>query len=147
MTTPKLIHYNTEQEYKKHYERVYCKKPIISFDSIPIVFRKNRFEHAFYESSQRNNIKDQFSNNRAERIDWIIETLTNPKADLYCGWDKKKRKNDPNCRVSVVYGNYVVIVRLKRTQSGLSGEFVTAYLADNSIQKIRGNPKWEINLV
>ncbi len=137
---PPAIIYSTENEYRAHFNRVYCKGPIKTFDSIDVFFKRSDFDHAFYESSKRNKVKDQFSHPRAQRIDWIMATLQNPMAELYCGWDNKKKKSCPKRRVAVVYEEYVVVIRLINMRRG---QFVTAYLADNSIQKIRRNPTWE----
>lgn len=144
MCHPPKVNYATEWEYRKHFERIYCQRPIRTFDGIPVHFRKSKFEHCMYESSRRDDIKDDFSRTRAERIDWIQATLANPSADLYQGWDKKNRRCDPNSRVAVVYEQFAVIIRLRRNADGSirSADFVTAYQADNSIEKIRSMPRW-----
>jgi len=144
MCLPPKVVYSTEAQYRQHYQRVYCQQPITTFDGIPVFFRRNQLDHCMFERSGRDGVKDVFSRVRAERIDWIKATLGNPKADLYQGWDKKKRKNDKNNRVAVVYENFVVVIRLKRRQdrSVEKADFVTAYQADNSIQKIRRMPRW-----
>ena len=143
MSFPPLVYYKTESEYFRHYEKIYCTGPILTFDGVPVWFRKSLFSHAFFESSHRDDRKDKFSETRAQRIDWIKATLQNPNATLYCGWDKSKRKYNPRWRVSVVYDNYVVVIELSGKHDGtLKGEFRTAYVADNSIGKIRSSPKW-----
>ena len=54
----------------------------------------------------------------------------------------------PARRVSVVYENYVVIIQLSKKHDGtLKGHFKTAYVADNSIGKIRNSPKWNISMM
>jgi hypothetical protein len=135
------VHYKTEAEYISHYNRVYCQGPIITFDGISVRFRKNRFNHCFYESTKRNQIKDIFSTQRAERIDWIKAALQDPNADLHVGWDRKKKRYDASHRVALVVSNYVVVIRLS---GNLSGQFVTAYIADtpSTLAKIKGSPKW-----
>jgi hypothetical protein len=96
-----------------------------------------------YESSKRDSNKDQFSTARSERVDWIRETLTNPKADLYQGWDRKRKGCDPSARVAVVYEEFVVVIRIYSGSSGgKRARFLTAYLAQDSIGKIRGMPRW-----
>lgn len=136
-----LIYYGSIKEYKYYFEEKYCKKPIITFDSIPVYFRKSIFDHCFFES---NKIKDDtFSRKRAERIDWIKETLENPKSDLRYGWNNKKKMIDYKRRVAIVNGNYVVIITLSQNRHGnLKGNFLTAFVADNSINKILNTPKW-----
>jgi hypothetical protein len=138
---PPLLKMATEADYRRHYEKKYCVNPIFTFDGISVRFRKQRFGHCFFESSKRNTIKDMFSVIRAERMDWIEQALNDPNADLYVGWDKKRKRYDPQSRVSVVVGNYVVIIRIK---SANSAEFVTAYVADPpTLAKIKSGPKWK----
>lgn len=141
MAYPPLVQYQTADEYRAHYEQVYCRKPIITFDGIAVRFRKNRFDHCFYESTLRNQIKDEFSVQRAERIDWIEAALHDPDAELYVGWDGRKKRYDRNHRVSLVVSNYVVVIRLSSIKSA---QFVTAFGADSpsTLQKIKRNPKW-----
>lgn len=141
MAYPPLVQYQTIDEYRAHYERVYCREPITTFDGIDVRFRKNRFGHCFYESSRRNQVKDKFSIQRAERIDWIKTALQDPDAELYVGWDGTRKRYDRNHRVTLVVGNYVVVIRLSGTKKA---QFVTAYVADSpsTLQKIKGNPKW-----
>jgi hypothetical protein len=138
---PPLVYYGTIAEYRSHYKRVYCYGPIITFDNINVWFRKERFDHCFFESTMRNEVKDVFSTERAERIDWIKAALEDPNAELYVGWDKKKKKKDPSNRVALVVGNYVVVIRLGGRQTA---QFVTAYVADTptTLAKIKGSPKW-----
>jgi hypothetical protein len=96
-----------------------------------------------FESTRRDGVKDTLSRARLERVDWIRATLTNPKANLYCGWDKQLRRVDRDRRVAVVYEEFVVVIdvhqKLDRTYTA---RFVTAFVADKSIGKIRGMPRW-----
>lgn len=144
MCPPPMVYYETEDEYRHYYERVYCQCPIITFDGIKVYFRKNQFDHCMFESSNRDNVKDIFSHRRAERIDWIKATLTDPHADLFQGWDNQKKRIDMTCRVAVVYEEFVVIIRLKRNEDNSieKAYFITAFQADNSIGKIRSKPRW-----
>ncbi|MFZ3046782.1 MAG: hypothetical protein WA151_12780, partial [Desulfatirhabdiaceae bacterium] len=100
-----LVRYKTVQEYRDHYERIYCQGVIVTFDGISVRFRKEVFDHCFYESTQRNTIKNLFSSKRAERIDWIKATLQDPNAELYIGWDGKKKRYDRSHRVTLVMGD------------------------------------------
>ena len=59
---------------------------------------------------------------------------------LYEGYESKKKKYNPNKRVSVVKGNYVVVIELQKQGHAT---FITAYVADNSIEKIEQSPKWK----
>jgi hypothetical protein len=128
-------------EYRAHYERVYCQGTITTFDGIAVRFRKSRFDHCFYESTQRNQMKDAFSILRAKRIDWITAALQDANAELHVGWDGKKKRYDRDHRVALVAGDYVVVIRLS---GSLTAQFVTAYVADSpsTLAKIKGSPKW-----
>ncbi len=138
-----LTYLSSEDAYRELYLNTYCdqSKPIISFDGITVKFFPERFEHAFFESVNRQlGDKAQFSNQRAERILWIKETLEDPTADLRIGWDKKSKSYDKSYRVAIVKNDYVVIIWIKNE---LFATFITAYVADNSINKILTSPKWE----
>lgn len=145
MAPPALVVYSTTEEYRRHYERMYCRGCIKTFDGIRVYFAKQKFDHAFFESKNRDGRKDDFSIIRAQRIDWIKATLENPKATIYDGWDKRNRRYDGTRRVSIVYENFVVVIALSLKRDGaLKGNFITCYQADNSIDKIRQSPKWSL---
>jgi hypothetical protein len=143
MTLSPLVHYATESEYRDHYKRIYGRGTIYTFDGIRVYFQPRRFEHAFYEGQG----KDCFSPIRAQRIDWVKATLEHPDADLYQGWDKKNKVYAPHRRVSVVYEDFVVVVDLRlKSDSNLKGNFITCYQAENSINKIRTSPVWDLSI-
>lgn len=143
MALPPLVHYATITEYRSHYERVYCRSNIQTFDGIRVYFGAGKFDHVFYESTARDGRKDVFSPVRAQRIDWIKATLEHPTAALFEGWDKTSRQYDATRRVAVVYEDFVVVVAMGLKQDGsLKANFVTCYQADNSIGKIRSSPTW-----
>lgn len=146
MSLPPLLEYESEAEYRDHYQRVYCRGVVSTFDGIRVYFDAQKFGHAFYESSaRRGGPKVSFSLVRAKRMDWIMATLEHPDAVLYQGWDKDKRRYAPERRVSVVYEDFVVVIDLKNAAGGkLKAKFVTCYQADNSIDKIRCSPKWTL---
>lgn len=60
MALPPLVNYATVAEYRSHYERVYCRGNIQTFDGIRVFFRDNKFGHMFYESTARDGRKDFF---------------------------------------------------------------------------------------
>ena len=135
MALPPLVHYATVAEYRSHYERVYCRGNILTFDGIRVYFAASKFAHVFYESTARDGRKDVFSPVRAQRIDWIKTTLEHPTAALFEGWDKTSRRYRATRRVAVV------AMGLKQDGS-LKANLVTCYQADNSILKIRSSPAW-----
>ena len=77
MALPPLVHYATVAEYRSHYERIYCRGNIQTFDGIRVYFKASKFGHSFYESTAQDGRKDIFSWVRAQRIDWIKATLEN----------------------------------------------------------------------
>ena len=141
MAVPPLIHYGTVADYRAHYERMYCRGPIVTFDGYSVRFRKDKFDHCFFESTNRNKVKDQFSQLRAERLDWIKAALQDPNADLHVGWDNARKQHDSTHRVALIVQNYVVIIRFTGNNRA---RFVTAYVADSqsTIDRIRRSPRW-----
>jgi hypothetical protein len=139
---PPLVIYDTQQEYREHFINKYCGDLIETFDGYKVKFYYDMFEHAFFESSNKRGNKDIFSKKRAERIDWIEDVLKDETAELYMGYDNKKKTNDNNRRVAIINeDNYVVIIQIIKE---LKAKFVTAYVADspNTALAIRQNPKW-----
>ena len=147
MSLPPLLHLEKVEDYRRYYISNYCCEKIFTFDSIRVRFRSEQFAHAFYESSAKNGWKDGFSWERAKRINWIKETLENPKADSYQGRDKRNNSYDNNRRISVVYENFVVIIDITKkgaVTEPLMTTFVTAYPADQyAMEKIRKAPRWK----
>jgi hypothetical protein len=137
---PALVKYPSIGEYRKHYERVYCQGPVVTFDGIPVRFRKNTFDHAFFESTHSKD--DTFSKKRAERIDWIKAALEDPHSERYVGWDNRRKRYDRRRRVTVVMGDYVVVIELTRKDTAL---FRTAFVADSgrTLNLIRQSPCWK----
>lgn len=143
MALPPLVHYATVAEYRSHYERVYCRGNVQTFDGIRVYFSAGKFSHAFYESTSRDGRKDLFSPVRAQRIDWVRATLEHPAAALFEGWDQTARQYDATRRVAVVYEDFVVVVAMGLKQDRtLKANFVTCFRADNSIGRIRSSPAW-----
>jgi hypothetical protein len=141
MPYPPLKAFNDADDCRAHFELVYCQRPIVTFDGIAVWFRKSVFDHCFYESNNRDGIKDSFSTIRSERIEWIKAALEDSNAGLYQGWDKNRRRYDPRRRVCVVETNYVVVIALK---TPTTADFRTAFVADSgrTLQMIEKSPKW-----
>lgn len=147
MAYPPFVQYREAEEYRAHFETVYCRGPIETFDGIFVRFRKSDFDHAFYESSRRDGHKDKFSLVRAERVDWIKTALQDPESELYVGWDNRKKQEDKNRRVAIVMHNYVVIIALTGASQAV---FKTAFVdrgfrapgRPTTIDVIRRGPKW-----
>ncbi len=144
MALPPLLVLASWEDYREHYINNYCRSVISTHDGIRVYFSPDRFGHAFRESSNRDGIKDSFSEERMQRMDWIKATLENEKSNHYCGWDNFNKVHDLKRRVSVVYESFVVILELRIAQDGsIRGKFVTCYQADNSINKITKAPLWD----
>jgi len=141
---PPLLKFESIDDYRTYFKKFYCRNPILTFDNIPVFFHKNKFDHAFFERSKRSGIKDIFSWKRAERMNWIKHTLQDQKAELYIGWDKNKKRYIRYRRVSIVNGNYVVVIHFHK--SFKRAFFVTAYVADSkrTLEMIKRSPKWQI---
>lgn len=138
----------SEEELREMWRVEYCNQEVVTFDGIKVKFFEDRFDHAFYESSKRNSkdktiedgYKDCLSYARLEKMLWIKDVLTDPDAELYIGYDKSTKSYDNSSRVAVVKGDYTVIIRLKDKNNA---KFISAYVADNSIGKIKSGPKWK----
>ncbi|MEW6220218.1 MAG: hypothetical protein AB1634_11895 [Thermodesulfobacteriota bacterium] len=131
-------------EYRAHFERVYCRAPIVTFDGIPVRFRKSDFDHCMQKTARGGSgEKIGWATDRLERIDWIKATLEHAHAELYFGWDNKRRVTARSRRVAVVFGRYVVVVAILWRSQDMEGRFITAYPADESgIARIRTMPQW-----
>ncbi len=140
---PPLLKQPDEAAYRAHYERNLCRGSIFTHDRIPVFFRREEFDHAFFESSTGRGENDAFSLVRAKRMDWIAAALADPGAQRFQGWLKRERRHDPTRRVTVVMGDFVVIAALsKRRDDRLKADFITCHRADSSIGKILGGPLW-----
>lgn len=146
MQTPPLVKYKTVDEYRQHYEKMYCSKPVVTFDGISVIFRKRDFKHAFFKSVHSTD--DTFSLKRAQRVNWIKEVLHDSSCDLYKGYIKSKQKYVSSRRVAISYNDYVVIIRLTGRKRA---HFVTAFVADDpgrigglsTLEKLRQSQKWK----
>ena len=140
MPYPPLVKYDSAVKYRQHFEDVYCRTPITTFDGISVRFRRKNFNHCFFESVKEKD--DTFSQKRAEKINWIKAALEDTESERYLGWNAKKRKYDNKRRVTLVMGNYIVVIAI----TGIAkADFVTAFVADSefTLRKIRNSPQWQ----
>ena len=84
--------------------------------------------------------KDIFSPRRAARMMWIKDVLADKDAKMYVGYDSKVKGYSQTKRVSVVKGDYVVVIQIYKENEA---RFITAFVADNSINKITSGPEWK----
>ena len=144
MRPPPKVNYKTEDEYRRHFSSVYCRKPIVTPDGVEVRFRKTDFDHCMYVTSPSLSKKVAFSPVRAERIDWIGATLRDPAAAAYQGWDRRRKLVDPSRRVTVAYEDFIVVVQTWKAPDGsCRGKFITAYPAGSDIGLVRSKPKWQ----
>jgi hypothetical protein len=138
---PPLLKLADEAAYRARFEAIYCTGAVATFDGIGVRFQKRDFDHCFFESSQRNRIKDTFSPLRAERLEWIAVALKDAAADRFQGWDRDSKTYDKSRRVTLVCGDYVVVIAIT---SATSARFITAYVADtpSTLAKLKTSPKW-----
>jgi len=141
---PPLLILDDVAAYHQHYKKNYCRSVIQTSDGIRVYFSDSVFGHAFYKNSDnRNGPKNEFCRVRAERMDWIKVTLESENATLYQGWNKHQKKYEEHRRVSVLLGDFIVVIELTMNNKGeLKGKFVTCYVADKSILKVRQSPLW-----
>lgn len=136
----------TEADLRKIWTEEYCRKLIKTHDGIRVHFYDSNFDHAFFESSVRNGgsnkpkSKDIFSPRRAARMMWIKDVLADKDAKMYVGYDSKVKGYSQTKRVSVVKGDYVVVIQIYKENEA---RFITAFVADNSINKITSGPEWK----
>lgn len=138
---PPLLSLADEAAYRSHFENLYCRGAVVTHDGMTVRFRKTDFDHCFFESTRRDRVKDKFSDIRAERMEWIAVALQDAAAQRFQGWDRDTRKYDKNRRVTLVCGNYVVVIGIS---SPTSARFITAYVADtpSTLAKLKTSPKW-----
>ena len=135
--------------YKNIYKKIYCKKPILTFDKIAVSSYVSDFKHVFYESNNRRlQDKSIFSYKRANRIYWIKWVLQNHDAELYIGYNSKTKSYVNSRRVAVCVDNYAVIIEIHK-EDKTKAKLVTSYVADGinekgqkAIDLIKGGPKW-----
>lgn len=142
---PPLLILPKMDDYYDHYVCNLTNSNIVTCHGVRVYFNRSKkhFKHAFFESTRRDRKKDVFSRFRAERMDWIKPTLTNHNANWYQGWVNKEYVIDRS--VTVACGHFVVVLKYKDSGSGLAAVFVTCYVADNSMDKIRTSPCWDVD--
>ncbi|PIQ35357.1 MAG: hypothetical protein COW63_00615 [Bacteroidetes bacterium CG18_big_fil_WC_8_21_14_2_50_41_14] len=132
----------TEAELREIWSETYCEKVIVTFDNIVVKFYSGMFDHCFFESDDRlKKDKSLLSFNRLEKIYWIKEALEDPDAILKKGWISKLKSYDNNRRVTIVKGNYIVVIQIYAANKA---RFITAYeVNDNkNLELILNSPDW-----
>jgi len=139
----KIKPYNfTETELREIWNKEYCEVLIKTFDDITVQFYSTMFDHCFYESAdRRTRDKSVLSYNRLEKIYWIKEALTDPDAILKVGWDAKTKSYENSRRVTLVKGNYIVVIVIFADKKA---RFITAYEVndDDNLELIKNSPNF-----
>ena len=134
-----------EGDLRLLWKNIYCdsNKPIHTFDGILVKFYEDMFDHCFYESAN-NKAKDKsiLSLNRLEKLHWIKDTLEDASSLLKQGWDSGKKAYIANRRVTLVKGNYIVIISINKHRT--QARFITAYEIQNEekVTQIQNSPDW-----
>ncbi|KIC43849.1 hypothetical protein RA28_19685 [Ruegeria sp. ANG-S4] len=145
MTLPPFLNLPDEAAYRAHFNANFVHAEVTTHHGIRVHFKEADFGHAFFESTQRNGVKDQFSADRSQRMDWILHTINDANADWYKGWIRRTKTYDSTRSVAVACGDFVVVLRFHARRDGqLAANFMTCYFADNSIGKIRQSPAWAL---
>ena len=143
VSIPPLLNLADEDEYRKHFINTLCDQRIICHDGIRAFFERNTFDHAFFQSSNRDGNKDQFSLERAQRMDWITPTLQHPRTRRYRGWDGRLNTFSNDRRVEILFQTFVVIIKVIEKNDGtFKGRFVTCYNAKHDMGKIIQGGFW-----
>lgn len=137
-----LLELASEAEYRTVFATEVCRE-MLQVGELKIYFSPRTFGHAFFESSNRDGVKDEFSPARAQRMLWIREVLTDPTSEWYVGWNKSKKCYDSKRAVCVNCGDFVVVLGVRKWPKM---EFMTCYVADNSIGLIKKSPEWTYGL-
>ena len=140
--TPPLLQLANLELYRSYFKATYCLRPLVTHDGITVRFRQNQFGHIAQESSQRDGVKDTLSTVRLERLSWIKHGLKDSSLILLAGWDNKKKVYDHKRRVTLMVGDFVIVLALKNKEEA---DFVTCYLADSprTKGKLQTAPLWK----
>jgi hypothetical protein len=135
-------HLLSVEEFREIWKNEYCLGPIQTFDSVMVFCYEDMFDHVFFESANRiKGDKSILSLNRLEKIHWIKAALQDPDAILKSGWDKSTKSYFDNRRISIVKGNYVVVIMFT---GYLKAKLITAYEKDE-IENIMRSPDFDKN--
>jgi hypothetical protein len=130
----------SEEALRKIWREEYCEKQIFTFDNVLVIFYEDKFDHIFFESSNRKNPdKSILSLNRLEKIYWIKDVLMDKDAILKKGWDNTNKEYFKDRRVAIVKGNYIVVIRFTGI---LKASIVTAFEKED-IENILNSPDFE----
>lgn len=141
MVLPPLLILPDENAYRNHFKMQYLPPIIIrTFDGIHVRFFERNFDHAFYcESVRGSGKKDKLSQQRAQRMDWILAVLQDRNTELY----RRIMSNRTERRIALVPSEkYIVVIQVDK--NGRRANFVTAYVVESNkaLKNVKGNPRW-----
>lgn len=128
------VRYNREQLLnlaENCWENI-CSRRRTTHDNLEVVFHKDRFEHAFYTSSnraRRPHDKDIVDLKRIVRIRWILAVVSGNVRDSEC-WEcpsKETGRRKPPDRLYIVWSEGYVVWLHPKADGGW--RFSTAYCA------------------
>lgn len=135
-------HLSSPEEFRKIWKEYYCTAPIETFDGVLVYCYEDMFNHVFFESDERKpGDKSILSLNRLEKILWIKAALQDPDAILKCGWNKSSKNYLDNRRVTIVKGNYVVVIRFTAFKKA---KLITAF-EKNEVDNVLRAPDFDKN--
>ena len=139
---PPLLKLSDQAAYHQHFVAKYCAEPMLAHDGIPVYFKRRSFYHAFFDTVVYKD--DTFSSVRAERMNWIEATLTDPQTQRLQGYLSKSKTHDPSRRVELRHENFIVVLIMGIKRDGsLKAEFLTCYAVHNNrLPKVQQAPIW-----
>lgn len=126
------------------------KQSLVTHDGIAVFFYRNRFEHAFFTSSDRarhRDLKDKLATDRIERVHWIREFISGNVDGVEC-WQVERLdgKLAPPIRVYLTW-TPPYIVWLDEVDGGFRYRYSTAYpVAPSDLRRYckKGTKIWPI---
>lgn len=144
---PAVVEYDDHSiggEYWKHFERVYCPQPVQAKNGMVVPFFPDDADHALTEEHYTN--RNDFSLDRARRVDWIKAGLESPLTEFHHKVEWKGSRlviSNENRVVCLAFGMYVVALNFIGDDEQPTAKFVTAYaLNSEQAYRISQNPAW-----
>lgn len=143
-----MLNYTDESEYLTYYLNHICATQVTTSLGFPVIFRRDRFTHAFYVTDMATKEKTGvFSFERASRMDEILPALRgDPDNVLWlAGWNRDANQYDHNRCVCLNVNDLAIILGVSRNPNGgvRKGNFITCYPATpETLAKMKQGPIW-----
>lgn len=118
-------------EYRRLYARGGGRSSLKAYDGVEVVFFDDRFDHAFFSTTDRYRkpgAKDLIARDRVERIAWIGPILRGEVANTQCWESSPLPGADPRKNRLCIASSDLYVVWLEPLRSGI-WKFSTAYVA------------------